>query len=33
MADGKHKGAVATKLAPEQETSSHINVHAALHSG
>ena len=27
MADGKHKGAVATKLAPEQETSSHISVH------
>jgi methylmalonyl-CoA mutase, N-terminal domain len=27
MPDGKHKGAVATKLAPEQETSSHINVH------
>ena len=28
MADGKRKGAVATKLAPEQETSSHISVHA-----
>jgi methylmalonyl-CoA mutase, N-terminal domain len=27
MPDGKHKGAVATKLAPEQETSSHISVH------
>jgi methylmalonyl-CoA mutase N-terminal domain/subunit len=27
MADGKHKGTVATKLAPEQETSSHISVH------
>ena len=27
MSDGKRKGAVATKLAPEQETSSHINVH------
>ncbi|MGB8770393.1 MAG: methylmalonyl-CoA mutase family protein [Candidatus Korobacteraceae bacterium] len=28
MPEGKnHKGAVATKLAPEQETSSHISVH------
>jgi methylmalonyl-CoA mutase N-terminal domain/subunit len=27
MADGRHKGTVATKLAPEQETSSHISVH------
>ena len=27
MPEGKHKGAVATKLAPEQETSSHIGVH------
>jgi methylmalonyl-CoA mutase N-terminal domain/subunit len=27
MPEGKHKGAVATKLAPEQETSSHIGIH------
>jgi methylmalonyl-CoA mutase N-terminal domain/subunit len=27
MPEGTHKGAVATKLAPEQETSSHISVH------
>ncbi len=27
MPEGKHKGSVATKLAPEQETSSHISVH------
>jgi methylmalonyl-CoA mutase N-terminal domain/subunit len=27
MPDSKHKGAVATKLAAEQETSSHIDVH------
>jgi methylmalonyl-CoA mutase N-terminal domain/subunit len=27
MPENKHKGLVATKLAPEQETSSHISVH------
>jgi methylmalonyl-CoA mutase N-terminal domain/subunit len=27
MPEGKHKGAVAIKLAPEQETSSHIGIH------
>ncbi len=27
MPEDKHKAAVATKLAPEQETSSHISVH------
>jgi methylmalonyl-CoA mutase N-terminal domain/subunit len=27
MPEGKHKGTVATKLAPEQETSSHISIH------
>jgi len=27
MPENKHKGPVATKLAPEQETSSHISVH------
>ena len=27
MAETKHKAAAATKLAPEQETSSHISVH------